>query len=129
MSTIISRAVSAKNYDHALELLNRAPPSGFPYGEATELVLALPPSRDTDKQQIFRLAMAADREQDSLVIGGDDFASMIVRFWQHVPPAVAMEAIHQVLDTAQSVKDTGITLNAASGSVGFASEYDYRVSE
>jgi hypothetical protein len=129
LSTIISKAVGARNYDHALELLNRVPPSGFPYGEATQLVLTLPPSRDTDKQEIFRLAMAADREQHSLVIGGDDFASMIIRFWQHVPPAVAMEAIHQVLDAAQSMKGTGITLNAASGNVGFASEYDYRVFE
>jgi hypothetical protein len=129
LSTIISRAVSGKNYNRALELLNRVPPSGFPYGEATELMLTLPPSRDTDKQEIFRLAMAADSEQHSLVIGGDDFASMIVRFWQHIPPAVALEAIHQVLDAAQSMKDTGITLNAASGNAGFASEYDYRMFE
>ena len=134
LSTIISRAVSAKKYDHALELLNRVPPSEFPYDEATKLVLTLPPSRDTDKQEIFRLAMAADRERHSLVIGGDDFASMIVRFWRHVPPAVALEAIHQVLDAAlshavQSKEETGITLKTASGNLGFTSEYDYRVFE
>jgi hypothetical protein len=73
--------------------------------------------------------MAADSEEHSLVIGGDDFASMIVRFWRHLPPGVALEGIHQVLDAAKSMKDTGITLNAASGNVGFVSEYDYRVFE
>jgi len=33
LSAIISRAVSAKNYNRALEFLKRAAPDGFPYGE------------------------------------------------------------------------------------------------
>jgi hypothetical protein len=65
-------------------------------------MLALPPERDTDKQEIFRLAMASDDERPSMAIGSDDFASMIVRFWQHVPPPLALAAIHQVLDAARS---------------------------
>jgi hypothetical protein len=92
-------------------------------------MLELPPERDTDKQEIFRLAMASDREWPSMAIGSDDFASMIVRFWQHVPPALALDAIHQVLDAARSEDGRGVTLNAASGKLGFTSEHDYRVFE
>jgi len=128
LSWMISRATSAKKLDRALELLNRAK-ENFPYGEATQLMLALPAKRDTDKQEIFRVAMAADRNQHSLVIGGDDFASMIVRFWQHLPPALVLDAIHQVLDAAHSGEGSGVTLSATSGIVGFTRERDYRVFE
>lgn len=129
LSEMISRATSAKKFDRALALLNRVPPTEiFPYGEATQLMLALPAERDTDKQEIFRIAMAADHEQHSLAIGGDDFASMIVCFWQHVQPALVLDAIHQVLDEAPSVKEA-LTLNGSSGNVGFSSERDYRVFE
>jgi hypothetical protein len=130
---MISQATSAKKYDRALALLSRTPskewfPGGFPYSGATQLMIDLPPERDQDKQEIFRLAMAADREQHVLVIGGDDFASMIVRFWQHIPPAIVMDAIDQVLDAAQSAEE-GLTLNGVRGNVGFTSERDYRVFE
>lgn len=127
---MVSRATSAKKFDRALELLNREPSqTNFPYGEATQLMLELPPERDIDKQEIFRLAMASDHERPSMSIGGDDFASMIVRFWQHVPPPLALAAIHQVLDGARSKDGSGVTLNAASGKVGFTSERDYRLFE
>jgi hypothetical protein len=129
LGLMISRAVSTKKFDRALELLSREPSQeNFPYDEATQLMLGLPPERDTDKQEIFRLAMANDHERHSLAIGSDDFASMIVRFWQHIPPALVLGAIHQVLDAARS-EGGGVTLNAASGRVGFTSEHDYRVFE
>lgn len=127
---MVSSATSAKKFDRALELLSREPSkTNFPYGEATQLMLELPAERDTDKLEIFRLAMASDHERPSMAIGGDDFASMIVRFWQHIPPALAMAAIHQVLDAARSQDGSGVTLNSASGKIGFTSEHDYRVFE
>ena len=131
LGSMVSRAITAKKFDRALELLNREPSKqNFPYSEATQLMLELPPERHTDKQEIFRLAMESDHERHSMVIGGDDFASMIVRFWQHVPPPLALVAIHQVLDAARSQDGSGVTLNAASGKVvGFTSERDYRVFE
>jgi len=129
LNTMISRVLTAKNYDHALELLRQSQPEGFPYGEATELMFQLPPSRDADKQELFRLAMASDHERHTRIIGSDDFGSMIVRFWRHVPPAVALEAIHQVLDAAQSHGTSGIALDAPAGNVAFTSEHEYRVFE
>ncbi|HXY51733.1 MAG TPA: hypothetical protein VEI01_19960 [Terriglobales bacterium] len=127
---MISRATTGKRLDRAVELLNRVPPKeNFPYGEATQLMLALPAERDTDKQEIFRLAMAADRQQQSVAIGGDDFASMIVRFWQHLHRALVLAAIHQVLDAAESREGSGVTLNTTSGTVGFTRQLDYRLFE
>jgi len=127
---MVFRATSAKKFDRALEILKHEPSKkDFPYGEATQLMLELPPERDTDKQEMFRLAMASDHERPSMVNGDDDFASMIVRFWQHIPPALALAAIHQVLDAAEHLDGTGVTLNAASGNPGFAAQYDYRVFE
>jgi hypothetical protein len=133
MRSMISQVTSAKKFDRALELLSRTPSKewfsfeGFPFREATQLMLDLPPDREKDKQELFRVAMAADREQRVFTTSGDDLASMIVRFWRHVPPALALEAIHQVLDRAHFQK--GLTLNTASGSVGFSNEHDYRVFE
>jgi hypothetical protein len=125
---MISKAVAAKKLDQALNLLKQSPHEGFPYGEATNLMLELPPARETEKQEIFGWAMAADHEQHSLVVGGDDFGSMIMRFWQHLAPAVVLQAISQVLDGAQSNKN-GISLGSGSNRASFNSEYQYRVFE
>jgi hypothetical protein len=128
-SWMISRAIHAKKFDRALQLLGGdLSKENFPYKEATQLMLELPPEHDTDKQEVFQLALASDHEQPSRGIGGDDFAGMIVRFWQHIPPALVLAAIHQVLEEARQ-DGSGVTLNAASGKVGFTSEHDYRVFE
>ena len=126
---IISRAANARKFDLALRFLNQFPPGqGFPYGAATELMLLLPTERNAQKQEIFQRAMASDREAYALVIGGDDFVSMIVRFWQRLPPAMVLGAIRQVLDEAQSDKSP-ITLLSASAGVSFNSAYEYRIFE
>jgi hypothetical protein len=126
---IISDAAHAGQFDRALRFLNQLPLDlGFPYGAATELMLVLPPERNAQKQEIFLRAMASDREAPTLSIGGDDFASMVVRFWRHLPPATTLAAIRQVLDEAQSDK-APITLRSASASVSFNSAYEYRIFE
>jgi hypothetical protein len=133
MQQMIDQATTAKKFDRALELLSRAPskewfPSRFPFREATQLMLELPPDREQDMQEIFRVAMTADRERPSFTTGGDDLADMIVRFWRHLPPEIVLEAIHQVLDQANFFKE-GLTLNSGSGKMAFSSEHDYRVFE
>jgi hypothetical protein len=133
MRQMISRSTSAKNFDRAIELLSRTPskewfPRMFPFREATQLMLELPPDREQSKQEIFRVAMTADRERLSFTTSGDDFAGMIVRFWRHIPPAIVLEAIHQVLDKPNLVKD-GLTVNSSSGKMAFSNEHDYHVFE
>jgi hypothetical protein len=133
MHQMISQATSAKKFDRALDLLSRTPskewfPQMFPFREATRLMLELPPDREKDKQEIFRVAMAADRERRWFTTSGEDLADMIVRFWRHIPPGIVLEAIHQVLDKANFATE-GLTLNSASGKMGFSNEHDYRVFE
>ena len=126
---IISDAAHARQFDRALRFLNQLPvDQAFPYGAATELMLRMPPERNAQKQEIFLRAMASDREAPTMLIGGDDFASMIVRFWRHLPPAIALAAIRQVLDEAQSNK-APIALRSASTSASFNSAYEYRIFE
>lgn len=125
---MISNALSAEKLDYALKLLKRVPDRQFPYGEATNLMLALPPTREADRRDIFQRAMAADRDYPSLVVGGDDFASMIVRFWKHEPPAVVLQAISQVLDEAQPSGEE-ISLSSGAAKTSFSNEYEYRVFE
>ena len=72
--------------------------------------------------------MTADQELHSLAVGDGDFASMIVRFWKHLPPAVVLQAISQVLDGARSSKNA-ISLGSRSNRASFNSEYQYRVFE
>jgi hypothetical protein len=126
---IISEAAHAGQFNKALSFLDQlGVGEGFPYGAATELMLLLPPERNAQKQEIFLRAMASDREAPTLLIGGDDFVSMIVRFWRHLPPAIALASIRQVLDEAQSNK-ASIALRSASTSVSFNSAYEYRIFE
>jgi hypothetical protein len=133
LKELIAQATREKKFDRALALLRQTPskewlPYGFPYGEATLLMLGLPAERDVDTQEIFRLAMAADRERHSLPTGTEDFASMIVRFWRQIPPALALDAIDQVLDKTHFAME-GTTFNAASVNASFSNEHDYRVFE
>ena len=128
-----AHAVRAKKFDHALVLLRKSTskdwlPYGFPYGEATRLMLDLPSERDVDKKGVFRLAMSADAERHSLPSGTEDFASMIVRFWKQIPPSLALDAIHQVLDKAH-LEVEGATFGAATVNARFRNEHDYRVFE
>lgn len=46
----------------------------------------MPPERNAQEHEIFLRAMASDREAAMLSKSGDDFATMIVCFWRHLPP-------------------------------------------
>jgi len=91
-------------------------------------MLELPSAREAERQDIFQLAMAADHDHPSFVVGGDDFASMIVRFWKHLAPEVVLQAISQVLDGAKSYK-SGVSLGSGSTRASFSNAYEYRVFE
>ena len=128
LSRMISKAVEAKQLDKALNLLKQAPSEQFPYSVATDLMLVLSSAREADRQEIFQLAMTADHDHTSFGVGGNDFASMIVRFWKHLAPAVVLQAISQVLDGAKSDKSE-VSLGAGSARASFSDAYEYRVFE
>ena len=126
---MVLQAVDTGNLDTALRLLNQLPQGSiFAYGAATKLMLELPQNREADIQILFRRAMEADRNQHVTIVGGDDFGSMIVRFWQHIPAAVALDAIHQVLAESQSNKDS-VSIGSGPSRVAFSTEHDFRLFE
>jgi hypothetical protein len=129
LSLMIWHAAEAGKFDKAMSLLAQTPlGEGFPYDAATELMLDLPPEREADKQAVFLRAMASDHEQPSVSVPGDDFTEMVIRFWRHIPPSVALDATHQILDESRS--DTSqINLGSASGKIAFKDLYQYRLFE
>ena len=128
LSSLLYKAVHAKNFDRAITILNEIPGPGFPYYAATKLMFDLPTTRDADKQAIFLRALAADKDSHAFIVGGDDFTTMIVRFWKHLPAPVVLEAIHQTLEEAKSHSDH-VNLSSSAGSVNFTNEYEYRLFE
>lgn len=129
LKVMISRATRAKKLDRALRLIGQIPPGGrFPYSEATELMLELPSRRNSSALDLFLQAMVADNADHSLTIGGEDFATMVVRFWERLPSSVVLEAIHQLLDESQTM-DEQISLGAKSGEVRFDNVHEFRVFE
>ncbi len=128
LSEMISRAAETREFDKAMSLLMQSPLEGFPYDAATRLMLDLPPERDADRQAIFLRAMASDHEHLSVSVPGDDFTGMVIRFWQHIPPTVALDAVHQVLDESRS-STAEVNLGTASGKIAFKDLYQYRLFE
>jgi hypothetical protein len=129
LEELISRAVTGKKLERALQLLNRVPSGdGFPYHSATQLMLELPTEREADKQEIFLRAMASDRESPSFRLGSEDFCQMIVRFHEHLAPGLVLQGIHQALDHARDM-NSQVAINSKSGDLHFNNVYEYRLFE
>jgi hypothetical protein len=132
---LIMKYVRDKNFDRAEELLMRAAEEpDFPYEAATQLMLALPETRaQHDRLAIFNQAVSnyrtfGERSEFGL-IAVDDLATLIVRFWQHLPPQTVLEAIDLVLDHAREVpaeKRDHVSAHSPAGDVSLDA-YDYRL--
>ena len=119
-------------YDRALELMRQAATEGqFPYQAAVTLMLYLPEDRDSERQEIFNEALAgylASTEEEVVPI--EDIGTLVVRFWEKLPPVVILEAADQILDHAQAEAGAGHSpFNFASshGSASFGSVYELRL--
>jgi hypothetical protein len=103
----------------------------FPYGLATPLMLHLPTAKSTDRQMLFSLALASykDHSHEQLIVGGEDFSRMVVRFWQGLPPQLVLEAVEEILRQAKDAQPGTISFSSPKGSAGFSSIYDARLFE
>lgn len=127
---IIRRAVKAKQFDRALDLLYRSAREGdeFPYDAATQYLLALPPERAADRLNVFTQAFSSyqQHEAKSIRIGGGTFEQMIVRFSPDLPPRTVLAAIDEALKQAKARdEEAQMSLSSAAGSVSFNSFYEY----
>jgi tetratricopeptide (TPR) repeat protein len=82
---------------------------------------------------IFNVSLVSYRnnEHTSEMLGGNDFADMITRFWRKVPKETVLEAIAEELKQAKSQveRNSGLNISMASskGAVAFNSIYEYRL--
>lgn len=124
-----------KNFDGAKELLDQfAGERDYPYWAAAELMLTLPEARSADRLAIFSQALTnycllPDDGMPHL----EDFATLVVRFWRDLPPAMVSDAIDAILSRSKDSGEMGnqvkVTISAQKGDVDFANVYQLRLFE
>jgi hypothetical protein len=130
--SLISEYVTKKNFARARELIASLASQGdYPYEAAMELMRALPP---TEWVAIFVQALNAYRLQADTSYGSNGFqgmSGMVMRFWQDVPPSLAVDAIDQILEQAKDdsagPNNTRFTFSGNAGMVALSSLYQYRL--
>ena len=128
--TLAQRATEKKDFDGALARIDQIAASDeFPYDAATALMLALPAERSPDFQSLFARAVASyqQHEHKGLSIGGDDLATMVIRFWRRLPPQTVQAAIDELLKQAKATEKGSITIGSPQGAASFTSNYGYRL--
>jgi hypothetical protein len=119
-----------KDLTHAEALLSTLADSDrYPFGVAANLVTALGPEHSADRTNIFNQALANFEQHATGVSAvGDDIGSFIEHTWDDVPPGLALEAVHKVLDVAKEGDSRShYSLSSAKGSVVLNSAYDLRL--
>jgi hypothetical protein len=130
ISKLVQHYVAKKDFTHSLQLLSDSADSAqYAFGAAAALLLALGPERSADRMTIFNQALNNFQQHGSKNgIGQDDMSSFLGRTWNHVPPALALEAIDKVLDEAKSKgSHSHISMATDKGSVVLNSDYQQRL--
>lgn len=125
-----------KQYDRALELIRQVAgdgPYAMYYMAAATLMVNLPEERAVDRQTIFQEALAAYENASSKdCMRLEDMGTLVVRFWDRMPPDLIMQAIDDVLNRAkESDADSHMQVEISSlkGSASFDSLYSMRLFE
>ncbi len=126
---LVEYHVGKKSFDRAEALLTAiSDQKDYPYGAATDLLVALPDERAADRLTIFDQALN-NFEQNGTTGGTQDIGMLIVRCWNHLPSGLVLEAIDKVLDEAKSDKafPWQISMTTAQGSISLNSTYELRL--
>src|SRR5262249_49509552 len=68
-----------------------------------------------------------EQHSSTEVFKPEDIGSFIERTWDHVPPALALEAVDKVLDAAKSQSNTHFSVTSEKGSIALNSMYQLRL--
>jgi hypothetical protein len=123
----------SKRYDRALELLHQVAAEGdFPYGAAATLMLHLSEDRASERQEIFSEALAGYEASTGRERGRfEDMATLVIRFWDKLPPALILEATGRILDRAKQETDASpprqFNVSSRTGAASFGSIYELRL--
>lgn len=131
LNSLLGYYEKTKDLDRAMELVYQiGQEKEIPYGAAGRIMAALPPERGGDVLQLFTVAFASyrDHPHKQASIGGMDFASLVLRFWQRLPANLVHDAITEILKQAGDVNAT-LNMSSDAGTANFNSYYDYRLFE
>jgi hypothetical protein len=132
MEFLIPRYLAEKNFEKARQLITSLAGQGrYPYGPAMDLMFAYPLGSQ-ERATIFSEAENAYRgesEHMSFGTGYDGLAGMLVRFWRDVTPAMAEDAIDEILAKAKKTDEGPVsphlTFSGPTGSIALNSQYQY----
>jgi hypothetical protein len=131
---LIPRYLAQKNLGKARQLIISLADQGeYPYDSAMDLIFALPPGAP-ERVTIFSDAVNAYRGQSERMSFGTGYSGlpgMVARFWRDVLPAMAEDAIDEILVQAKKTDEGPVsphlTFSGAAGSIALNSQYQYRL--
>jgi hypothetical protein len=73
-------------------------------------LLSVPSGHEQEQRAVFEEALSNYRDfSPGFSYGGEDFTSMVVRFWRSLPQGSALEAIDAILDKAKDQDPSDVT--------------------
>lgn len=139
LSALVSYYIDRNRDAHALELVRQmAAEQEMNYGDAIKLMERRKAGEESLVRDLFAEALNSFSGHDhkiSLLPKSDDFPAMIVRFHAQLSPAIAQQAIEEVLSQAKKADadlasdGTRLNVHVASnkGEAGWTSFYDYEL--
>jgi hypothetical protein len=121
--------IDKKQLAQAQEQLSQlADADQYPFNAAADLLLAMGPEQSSDRMTIFHQTLSNFEQHSSTeAFKPEDIGSFIERTWDHVPPALALEAVDKVLDAAKPQSDAHFSVTSEKGSVALNSTYQLRL--
>jgi len=132
---LISHYANEKDFDRAEQLLNQfSQEDDYPFAAASQLIRALPQERASERLSVFMQSFLNFQQHTSHGVElSQDFAGMVIEFWQQIPPVTAMDAIDSILSKAKDKDDPmsrmRMGFSTKKASLDFSSAYEYRLFE
>lgn len=136
---LLDTYLKKRQLDQAKDLLDRwAGEDHYPYARAADLFEAIPESRRSERLALFSQALANFQQFNTdFYPDQEDFATMLVRCWRHLPPSTALNAIDSVLEKTKQDSESDDEFNkyplammtSHHGTLKFNSSYEMRIFE
>ena len=130
--SIVRRYAEKKQFEPAIELINQVTGwDEFPYGSATQLMLAMPAEMSSEGLSLFTQAVNSYKNHEHgkrIMMGDGSLTNMIIRFGSKMPAKLVLEAIDEILSQAKKADVTStITVGSTTGTASFSSIFDYQL--
>lgn len=127
---IAKKYLAAKKFSRAVELVEGMTAwTEFPYDIASQIMEVLPEQMNGDFRTLFTQAFSSyqTHPHKGSFFGDGNFAGMVVRFGNRLPPRMTLDAIDEILKQAKAEEDAAITISGEGGAASFNSPYEYQL--